>query len=722
MVNLAAFALGEGEEEWIPEEPAEIADVAIFLDFQNAHAYLAGQSVSGGSLVVPGGEDFYFIPGADGGFQLQQVFATNIVTGLGVPIEQDGDLLIIRGGFIVDGLILTIQTFEIAPQIPSTPEPYNPDPNMFGPGFWNDPFNPLNGPIGFLPANGELGEGEEPKLQVGLIPGALPTSGNIIEILSGTSVGTVFAIGGTDMDGAIVLLPKSSALYADSSITSVGASNAIIGELNGISFTLDGSTISGDFWVIVFPHDEEGAFTSTFAMSHSFQNGISPEGAQQILTVYAFEAENVGAGNGITLTTPSGPVETAFDFKEDGVLALPANSYLIQAKTNETITVNKTRVSVSEGEPVNSALVSRPYGEAQLGTNDSYSITYQIGVSTSGNGLITGRIFQEYITIEDTLSGFLTTGLPTSITVNGVSVPSSNWTVSGDSLTFSFNHPVLANQAITNGTHTVVVTFSKADYTNMYGQPEIITGPVTVNNQARVVHKPVVSMMPVTTSWTAMTNNSFGWKQAEPGKVPLNIQKKISVSGQEYNYTTNWQNIYGTTTPVTFTLTPQAGSPPQATVLTATVDGNGIINFPDLTPGTTYILTETVGVNDAKFDKVANATVVVSNLSTQGTATVTIDGTGYTGTTYNVTNPARAIGSISVNVERQLLHQSPAVYQSFANKVVELWEGSTKIAEATTDASGLAAFYDLDATKTYTLKGTPEAGYDTPELTGLAVS
>lgn len=527
-------------------------------------------------------------------------------------------------------------------------------------------------------------------------------SGNTITQKSGTDLTMNASLGLSGLNAAVVVFPLAEGVEV--SYASVdGVSCEILD-----NYTPAGLA-EGRYLVAKVNGGSNTAFIKIWTITYRFPNGTTPQGSTQDVVGYAYAGEVVG---GDVVVASGAEAVQCCDAEKANV------AYSFVADTNETVSISKSVHSATDNE---SALTARPYAEVAQKTSTDYTITYKIDVATTGNGLSTGRIFQDSVTISDVVSGFLAgAGEPELVSVNknspaGEAVAGASLNVSGTSATLEFDAVLASDGTLSNQTFYVTLKYSKDAYTNMYGEEPVLVSSQPISNTASVTA--TSSYSDTQTASSSAVTNYIGYYQAAPTYPTLTIQKKISVGGTSYVYNAAEKTRYNGAA-VKFTLTPDAGQTGASPETTLEVGTDGTVSFAEILPGT-YTLTESAGVSEG-FTAAPAVKVIVSELSDEGISTLKIGASGaeestyvdYTMTPYVVTNTAEKVANIRVKVEKQklfeMMESGEPNFENYSSSagVIELYDGDTLVATGTTDAQGWVSFYNLNTDKNYTLKGT----------------
>ena len=731
MTNIFAFATdGSSQSSTGPTSAAASEqEVNVGLDLQNSFVVVNGQTVVGAKVKVSANSDFVFTPQANSGFILSEVKATSASFGA-VPIETNGETLIIRSVYIDDSLVITVLAIADtnAPSSPEGSTPLNSAPDgqsgedaitPFNAGAKNSPTTPAANPDGtkslqVAPTN------DTPELI-----GGTPT----ITKFSGETVDALYAIGSNGLDAVVVLVPRSP--YAEITLKNAvdGITTAYINTTTLIAAGIAVDPSYAEYFVMT--SDREGSGNSDFIqypqLSFTFTNGSTPDEAIQPIEGYIYEGV-IDNSNALIQGSRVAVSSTAVAVKA------PASTSTIMKSDVEVITLAKTIKSISDGgfsaSGIGGTLDSRPFSDT-----GNYSITYELALATDRNGLETGRLgIEGTFNIQDELTGFLASGKPTQIKIDG---PNGSTTISEADITAeagtSFAFPITAKLdskgMVANGTYTVTVTYDKDDYTNVYPQTTNVLGSrQVITNSAWLNYKTKANTSVDTSATPSAQQNAIGYAQAAPSDIALQVLKKIKVKQTDYNYDEIQQAKYPENSDdenvlVGFKLTAIAGEGfiNGQLPIAGNIKTSGIASLSGLTPNTTYTLTETQGIANFNDGIASDGVTVITGALLNNKVSVTIDGKDYTSEAYPVINEAKFDGTIEVSVTRQKNDLAAAGLGDYisvskdAVKVVLYDAASGKaVASALTDANGNVKFENLDPAKEYTAKAETTISKTTP--------
>lgn len=525
--------------------------------------------------------------------------------------------------------------------------------------------------------------------------------GSTIEQMTGQAAArnVYYAYSTGGVDGVIIAIPHDSE-YANIRLNGSGAADYVtINDSNKDDF--DNQLANGDYYIIAIPLDanNQGTELVRLSLSFYFTDGVTPEDTEQSVMGYILEATTASDGQGV--------VGSSLNVLEGGISKTADESYTLKAQIDEDISVTKTTTGGHLSE-----LGQRTHSEVIQQSNPTHRVSYDVAFKTTGNENAAGRMYQESVTITDTLSGFLSTGLPTEIKISEKGLALK--TITKDEIaagitngSFTFEIPFSLSKPLTNRTFTVEVTYDKDPYTSMLnGSNTLPNNELCVTSNSVVVENKTVTGVEQRQDTPSTALAAIGWEELDVVLPDLTVQKMIQVgSGQAVPYTEQLQNTYGDpSNPVTFELWKGASIVDQQQI-----NSNGIASFEALEEGD-YELRETVGIS-GRFSKAAHATLVVSE-NGNGDVIILIDNEDYTTRAYPVTNVDEYVGRIDVDVKKAIPQLQPAADSElpFGDVELALYLGDNPtvgvdqpIATGKTNTSGTYTFDGLDLTQTYTV-------------------
>ncbi|MDR0436290.1 MAG: hypothetical protein LBH11_05970, partial [Propionibacteriaceae bacterium] len=454
------------------------------------------------------------------------------------------------------------------------------------------------------------------------------------------------------------------------------------------NYAIPGTDIVLDKALLIWKLALYGSFTMPNAtLRYTFDNGITPDEHTFPVQVYCFEAEGIAGQNAFGTGVVA---ESGYNHSSEVTLT---------SRADEVWSVSQYISSTSNpSEQVFPDLLERSYvdvvtdGDAE----DNHTITYRLTVSSNKPGGSFGRLFMNNIHVSDTLSGFLASGVPTSITVQEVKTGNVRVGVpdvvvtepTADTRQIEFDVPDVSTDAY-SGTRTfeVTVVFDKDDYTNRYGESAILTEPQSVSNTVSVSYTPVTTNVPATTPGGS-TEVAFGWVQQQPTLPSLTISQILHASGTDRYYTVemakSWEGdsdlSAGDLSNVEFTLARVRDGAASSKIEVYPQDrrtarlvlygAESLATFADLEPGW-YRLWQSDEISDdvkSAHDNLVNGLLVeVSVPDATGLARLYVDGTEYRLPTdyLDFRSDANQHGYIKVYTKRQQLFMHPATYVSF---------------------------------------------------------
>ena len=477
-------------------------------------------------------------------------------------------------------------------------------------------------------------------------------------------------------------------------------SNSVTGTIvNNPGFIAGGTVVTGDFFVF---HVEAGSGSAaSIPFKYGFIGGTTKAGDTWDVTAYALPS--IASGG-------SGWAGSGYDIDTSKPVTVSGYTVVLTASTDEDFDVAKTLVSGSNG---NTDLISKEYQNCGIGTD--HALVYQIDVTTTGNGNSSGRVYQNDVSLTDTISDLVAAPNSIIISTNSTFGDADDVTLNNTDFTYAagtctFDIPVVNSSTapFANQTFWVKVIVEEDDYTAMHGAAGAITEAVTINNSAYLENTPVISSM-ATNHYESEVDAYLGFKQSAPDAVNFVIQKQVSINGAvATDYGTTLQGIYGdATNPVEFTLTPTTGAP-----VSGIVDGNGKVTLA-VEPATTYTLTESTGIS-SMFTNTGDVTVVVSPRKPNGSCDITIGGVAYDGT-YEAVNTTETASSIKVIAQTKDVHTGAQTNVPNGHEIYVQLNGTTIKAGTTT--SGVVIFEGLEAGVEYTITGAGITNFTTPTVT-----
>lgn len=737
MVNFSAFATGDGSVTNETESATTLAqaqDSNISLELQNSYVVVNGQSYAGTKLSVPAGTDLIFTPQADAGYLLSEVNVSSASYAT-VPVEQEGSNYIIRSVYVDDSVVVKVAT---------TVDPAASEENHAATPIDEADNGVIEGNEGSANEGSEVevstfGSPEVPTLGSDLEANGSKelkvditdqkngvVDGSSIKVTSGEGIEAAMSIKSSGLDAVIVAIPKNpnAKISMISSIGDVYTGTASLADLKEAGLTGLNESFSEYY---IFVSDRRAADGEEMVQwprfTFDFINGSTPKDATQPIEAYVIEgvfdsANKVIDGCDVAIAKNATATKSV------------AGLSPMKAET-ETFELEKTVTGVADGglsdATTGTALISRPYKDS---TSD-YTIAYEIKLSSDFSGQNIGRlgITNNEFWIHDKLDNFLTAGAPKSVTVKqgSTTVTSELVASTGTSQEIKFKAILDANGYVLNNTYTVLVTYEKDAYTNMYPQdenPEVLKSRQIVTNSAWMNASTEAGTTIDTSSNPSKATNAIGYNQASPSDIGLAIQKQVLVKGTTSNYGVTEQLKFpevrdgegSEDVKVTFTLTPKSGE--GTTVLSGKIDGNGVAIISGLVPNTTYTLAESQGIEN--FDSITPVEVKTGALdSATKSFTITIAGQEYGGTAdtaYDAVNEALYDGTVNVNVKKQVIgltENDLGAYNNAKDITVVLYEkgddGEPIEASAmtlTTNGLGNVAFENINPKKNYIVKAT----------------
>ncbi|MDR1088054.1 MAG: hypothetical protein LBL23_02075, partial [Coriobacteriales bacterium] len=529
-------------------------------------------------------------------------------------------------------------------------------------------------------------------------------------------------------------------------------------------------------------------YQPTVSFDLGYPNGTTPNNTELPLNVIALPATNFTAGQtsggeflgsgapGIpgTAAAPYDGADSQIDPADPDAGSRPW-PVTLRWTAQDDFTLTKSFVSATsngtQGTQTYPELIQRSYTNVELAKDNSaraentYTATYRLSLNTNGitGGSDTGRYFQEYLTVHDSITG-LAPGVAPGIRVSADSSSATALVVTPDTsqlasgiLSFSFNVPELSNSAGVNARDFYVqLSFSKNDYTAFATSSNPLfsgTVPITLSNTGTLTYKPVPASSPITTA-PSNVNISLGWKQQQPTRPTLTIRKKLTVSpgmvpltalGYQgtRDYTAALASLYegksynpGDESGLRFLLYKSSDngtsvSEPVAELPlklnddernTPSAASYSTAYFGELLPGTYYVK-ETTAISSGVPAEATPHWITVSdpNAST-GLSAVTVDGVAVTGTDAEMVfdNTATTVGRVMVSVLKQLKYQNEPltgnpIFQEFAHAVVQLRDaGGTVVQTATADTNGNVYFENVPEGAVFSLSDGGSPDVNTP--------
>ena len=723
----------------IAQEGPEQVSIAIETG-DHAHLVIGDAIERGMRATVPGGKPLAFSVVVDEGHELVSITAKTAQSAQ-IALATEGNASIVPAEFVNGDLTIAVETREASGKDPSATA----DPSS-GESLES---------AADSSANAHGADEEEHSLsaatlssdQVSLVfdmnaAGFSEENDRyLMPKMSGdTPFGVTLGIVSSDLDGAIVAIPKAKTGYVDleSSVADVVSGTLPASALAGVT-GLDAAGCDEFFVIVVDTRGSGGSTLKKVTALFSFIAGITPPDAIQPIQGYVFAGEEVQIGGTGLLGTDIAIAPGAEAVKDDTV-----NDYALKAQT-ETISFSAALASISDGDIAASgtgaALDDRPYTDP---AGDTYTIAYLLKLDTDRDDLTTGRFHLDApATIHNKLTGFHPEGKPTSITVtgNGYSKTITAQEIEqgaadgGTSYAFSFPAALGADgRTVVDRTYTVAVTYSKDAYTNLYGvEPEKLDERVLIDNTAWVEYETQAYTNPIAVPENPQAiTNAIGYRQLAPGDIALRIQKKIqtkTVSSANYEQVnqSKYPEVVGDeSVKVEFQLVGTSGEALGQTIK-GKINDNGLAQLVGLKPSSEYDLSETQGIEG--FSGLSDALKVkTGELQQGGTMEILVgdDGVNYYANTLPVLNVAKYQGVIDVTVREQDAAPSSSSYgqsKPVAGRTVYLFEvgpDGEKLVTSAVSGSGTQAgkvtFENIDATKTYIVRGqAPGATYTTAD-------
>ena len=385
----------------------------------------------------------------------------------------------------------------------------------------------------------------------------------------------------------------------------------------------------------------------------------------------------------------------------------PLTENVLAAATDEDFDVAKTLISGGNG---NTGLIEKEFKDCNVGID--HELIYQIDVTTTGNGKSSGRVHQEEVLLDDTISGLVAAPNSITISTNNTFGDADDITLDNTDFTYAagtciFAIPVLNSPAVpfVNQSFWVKVIVEEDDYTAMYGAAGAITEAVTINNSVYLEIVPMTSPMEIR-YYEFSVDAYLGFRQNAPSSVNLVIQKQVSINGAAAtDYITALQGIYGdSANPVAFTLTPTTGI-----TVSGAIDENGRVTLA-VEPNTGYTLTESKGIS-SMFTKAGAVEVVVGSRKFDGTCDIAINGVAYDGA-HEVVNTTATAASIKVICQTNDMHTNIQANVPDGHEVYVQLNGTTIKTGTTKD--GVVVFEGLEAGVEYTITGAGIVEFTTP--------
>lgn len=474
---------------------------------------------------------------------------------------------------------------------------------------------------------------------------------------------------------------------------------------------------AGDYYLVVVNSNDPTATSPLigyFDLTYAFNNGNTPDDATQLMGGYYLE----GTYKNNTISIVEGTQVQSV-----------APSYTLKPETIETFAVNKDlkTTAMTERAPI-------AYKDVDQNDMGTQKVEYTIDVTSSGNAegkdKNTGRVFQEYVTITDTLTG-LTEEPTVSVTdIDGpVAIKDASYNSVDKTYTFSFDAKNADDAVFDNQAFTVAVTFNRASYVALNdavnNDPSLMTSLYTLQNEAKVANKPANATTVTTSEPNKADNYTFGYYQADANKATLNVQKTVSLEangGGKENYGTTIHNKYNIGETVAFTLVNEDTS--ESTIGTVN-PADGTVSFGNLAIGN-YTLSESTEISPY-FTKATDMGLVVE-LKDGVPAIYFVADNGvdktkdYATQTFEVNNQYKNTNEIEVIVQKENVPLSSGMVGASGMKV-NVYQGSVLFGTFTTDADGTFVF-DADPNASYMLEPVDSiVGFTTPgSLTNVTIS